>query len=385
MQKKIKVGFLSAFDIFNDRKSYSGLNYKIREAIEQAGCEVVWIKFNDVLPAVKFIKRALFFITRRIQKKDLLISHTRTIGKIIATTVDKKQMEQCDFIFASGGTPITVLAALKYPKPFIYLVDGTFHAMIDFYFHNLAAWNIRSGNYLETQVYKKPSIIIHSSKWASEDAINFYKADSKNCHIIEFGATLDKKDIVETETHINGETLNVLFSGVEWERKGADIAVDAVQKLNENGIKARLFLAGIGIENIPENYRNNKYVEYVGFLDKNVPEQYKQYTEVIKHSHIFLLPTRAECSATVFCEAASYGLPVFTYDNGGTADYVINGVNGYRLQMTEVSDHFCQKITDCINNNELPKLKEGGLKLYRERLNWDVWSQRFKAIIEQAQ
>ncbi|MDR0811307.1 MAG: glycosyltransferase family 4 protein [Paludibacter sp.] len=382
MQRKIKIGFLSAFDIFNDRKSYSGSNYKLREAIEQAGYDVTWIKFNDTSVIIKLLKKVLFFITRRIQGKDLIISHTRLIGKIIANTVDKQQMQQCDFIFASGGTPITVIAALKYPKPLIYCVDGTFHSMIDFYFHNLAAWNIRSGNYLETQVYKKANIVLHSSRWASDDAINFYKTDRKKCHIIEFGATLDEKDIVETKIYCKNETLNIFFSGVEWERKGADIAIDTVIKLNEKGIKAKLFLTGIAAETIPENYQNNKYVEYSGFLNKNIPKQYRQYIDIIKQSHIFLLPTKAECAGIVFCEASAYGLPIFTYDVGGVANYVINGVNGYRLQITERGDDFCKKIIDSINNNELPKLKEGGLKLYKERLNWNVWSKKFKTIVK---
>ena len=382
MQKKIKIGYLSAFDVFNDRKAYSGSNYKLREAIEQAGCEVVWIKFKDVSVITQWLKKILFFITRRIQKKDLIISHTRIIGKIIAATVDKEQMRSCDFIFASGGTPITVIAALKYSKPLIYCVDGTFHSMIDFYFHNLASWNISSGNYLEKKVYQKASIILHSSRWASDDAINFYKADPKKCHVIEFGANLDEKDIVKTKTYSKDETLNIFFSGVEWERKGADIAIDTVRKINENGISAKLFLAGIDVETIPENYRNDKYVEYLGFLDKNVPAQYRQYIEAIKQSHIFLLPTKAECAGVVFGESSAYGLPIFTYDNGGIADYVIDGVNGYRLQITEGSDDFCKKIIDCINNDELQKLKEGGLKLYKERLNWDVWAEKFKAIIE---
>lgn len=45
--------------------------------------------------------------------------------------------------------------------------------------------------------------------------------------------------------------LRILFSGVDWERKGGEIAVDTVMQLNAAGIRATLYVAGI--KDLPQN------------------------------------------------------------------------------------------------------------------------------------
>ena len=50
-------------------------------------------------------------------------------------------------------------------------------------------------------------------------------------------------------------------------------------------------------------------------------------------SDILLLPTQAECAGIVFVEASAYSMPIFTHDTGGISNYVINGINGYRLPL----------------------------------------------------
>ena len=45
----MKIGFVSDRDPYNDKKSWSGTVYKLRESIENAGHEIVWIKFDKEL------------------------------------------------------------------------------------------------------------------------------------------------------------------------------------------------------------------------------------------------------------------------------------------------------------------------------------------------
>lgn len=177
--------------------------------------------------------------------------------------------------------------------------------------------------------------------------------------------------------------LNVLFSGVNWERKGAAIAIDTVKKLINTGINAKLLLVGIKLDDIPANYRNLPWVEYFGFMNKNMPEQYQRYVDAIKRSHLLLLPTSAECSAIVFSEAAAYGLPVFTYDTGGIGNYVIDGYNGYRLRLGASANDFSVKIKETLFDGKLTKLSGNALQLYADNLSWSAWSRRFRGIIEE--
>ena len=87
------------------------------------------------------------------------------------------------------------------------------------------------------------------------------------------------------------------FSGVNWERKGAAIAIDTVKKLINTGINAKLLLVGIKLDDIPANYRNLPWVEYFGFMNKNMPEQYQRYVDAIKK----ISPTVVAHIGGMFC------------------------------------------------------------------------------------
>ena len=58
-------------------------------------------------------------------------------------------------------------------------------------------------------------------------------------------------------------------------------------------------------------------MDYVGFLNKNIPEQYQKLITIMGRCNLFLLPTKAECAGIVLCEASAFGLPIFTFDTGG--------------------------------------------------------------------
>ena len=94
------------------------------------------------------------------------------------------------------------------------------------------------------------------------------------------------------------------------------------------------------------------------------------------------MPTNAECSAIVYCEACAFGLPIYTYDTGGVSNYVINDINGYRLPLNSTAEDFSKKILSTLTCNKQRALSDGGIKLYKEKLNWTSWSIRFASILK---
>lgn len=171
---------------------------------------------------------------------------------------------------------------------------------------------------------------------------------------------------------------NLLLSAVDWERKGGNIAVECVKELLSWGYDVTLNIVGM---DVPDKYKNLGFIKAHGFLNKNYPDQYQHYIDILLNQDILLFPSMAECSAIALCEAAGMGLPVFCYDTGGLANYVINGVNGYRLDLSSTSIDFANKIESCICNNELERLSKGAGAMYREKLNWDIWCDRVRKNI----
>lgn len=367
------IGYVSQADPFNDRRAWSGTIYKLREAIENAGFNVKWIPYAPSPKMVWGLSHAL----RILNKQTVLSSAYPLYLKSCARSIDTDLIDGCDALFFPGLGGI--MKYLKTNKPFIYFTDATFCQMVDYYWMNLDRLTKHVGNKMEQWTINNCAIKISSSHWAAKSAEIDYGCDPKKNHVIPFGANIDEKDIVATQVK-NDHVYKFLFSGVEWERKGAEIAIETVKELNKRGIKSTLVLCGI-IE-IPAEYGSlPDCVEYLGFLNKNIPEQYEKYVQAVNTSAALILPTKAECAGIVFCEAAGHGLPVFTYDTGGIGDYVFNDENGFRLPLTADASEFADVIESCIRNKKLEALSARAREIYDESLNWSKWSESFKTIV----
>lgn len=370
------IGYVTQYNPFSDKVAWSGTIFKIRESIERAGYHVQWIPIRQP-GIVVFIEKALTKITNSIFRGKW--SQTRVHFALLSKMIDWNQINQCDYLFFPTNAQVINFSNISTP-PIIYLSDTNFHQMVGYYW-KLPKWNIRQGDAMEKGAIDKSAVVIRSSQWAADSAIIDYGCPEEKVEVLEFGANIDEKDIFKTTAYQNGSVLNILFSGVDWVRKGAEIAIDTVRLLNEAGIKSKLFLVGITFENIPEQYKCLDFVEYVGFLNKNYPEQYDRYVQIVKRCHCLLLPTVAECAGIVFSESTAYGLPIFTSDTGGIANYVVNGINGYRLPLCSTAGDYAKTIVECISDHRFQGFHDGSLELYEEKLSWKVWSCRFAKIM----
>ncbi len=286
-------------------------------------------------------------------------------------------IEKSDLLFFPGD--IHIANFFKTSKPVLYYGDANFCDLVDYYWFNLPKWNIKEGNKCEIKGIKRSDIVMKSSDWARRGAITHYGASKERTYVLEFGANIDDEDISVAQPYSSG-TLRILFSGVDWERKGGDIAVEAVRMLNERGIMCSLTIVGPCC--LPREITSLPFVDFVGYLNKNTEKDYQLYLNIWQSTHLFLLPTKAECAGIVFCEASGFGVPVVTYDTGGVGNYVVDGVNGYKLPLLSDAIAFADRIQSMIINKEFPILGKGGRQLYQTKLNWKTWGERFNKIIE---
>lgn len=375
MNKKLKIGFISSFSP-NDRKASSGTSYKVAEKLREIG-EVIWIPTNTNWLYRKLDRK----LTRwyRKQHKNFLFGATNLGGWLSSRRATKKLITDCDILFGYFGSG--ALAHVNFHgKPAIYISDATFPAMIDYYpdFSNLTRRNIKEGCQIEKTVNDKSDAVIYSSNWAAASAIKDLGQDPSKIHVVEFGANIDEDDVISHEFSYT-DSLEILFLGVDWKRKGGSIAIEACKWLNENGIKSTLHI--IGAPGINESVKTLPFVDYVGFLDKNKPEEYKRLIELIQTSHCMLLPTLAECAGIAFIESNAYGLPVFTHDTGGVSNYIENGTNGYMLPIGSSGQDFGELIKDCLLDGRLEVMSHKAVDVYKNKLNWNRWREKVEPII----
>lgn len=374
LSKKVKIGFINLNSPL-DRKASSGTTFQMCQALKRIGADIVWLqpKHNFFYKLVNLFFKVLAVSTR----SKILRDHTIPLAKIESKSLKKQDIENCDILFAPFAS--TALYSLKTDKPIIYLSDATFAVMVDYYFKGLVSWNVKQANKIEQTALLKATHAIYASQWAIQSAIQDYNADKSRIHVIEFGANIDEQNIIPHQFIYNGQ-LDLLFLGVDWIRKGGDIAVEATRYLNDKGIHTTLHIAGI--RNLDNNIANLPYVKNYGFLNKNNPNDYNKLVSIIQQSHCLLLPTKAECAGIVFCESSANGLPIFTYNTGGVSNYVENGKNGYMLPIGSSGQEFGEKIYECLQSGELEKMSKTAVDTYKEKLNWTVWGQKIEHIIE---
>lgn len=371
--KRLKIGFLSSFDP-NDRKSSSGTNYMIAHQLKQIG-DVSWIPLRR-----KFMGKALRSILGKATEAGLPdIRMYLTLGTpLYYKFPSADELNKYDVIVAFFCN--NILDKIHTDRPIVLLADAMMPILLDYYdfYDNIPR---RLKNWIcarERESIKHASKIIISSDWGAKGAIAQGMAP-ENVEMIQFGANIDDKDIASAKRDFDStNTLRLLFMGVNWERKGGDIAIEATEWLNSEGVPATLKIVGTAP---PQGKEYGKNIEICGFKNKNNPEDYKALTDIIRNSDALILPTKAECAGIVFAEAAAYGLPIFTYDTGGTKSYVSDGENGYTLPLTARGADFGKAIKRAWLEGEFAEFSKKGKEIYDSTLNWNVWKKRVEKIL----
>ncbi|HTQ32100.1 MAG TPA: glycosyltransferase family 4 protein [Opitutaceae bacterium] len=363
--------------------SWSGLPFFIRRALEDAGVETDVIGCEDSRRAACWMQ---FFYWRLMHRKrylrycheGLLQGYARQIQRRLALH------PRVDAVFSVSTW---LLAFLQTELPTVLYTDACFSAMVGFYesFSNLAPCSIFEGHQAEQMALNRCSRIIYSTHWAARTAQEYYDVDPAKIRVVFYGGGLhDPPELEDISKLIRARDLtscHLLLVGVDWHRKGADIAVHAAETLQTRGCNARLTIVGC---RPPRPVRLPPFVEVIPFIDKGREEGRRQLHEIYKRSHFFILPSRAEASGVVFSEAAAYGLPALAADVGGISSVIINGVNGRLFSPAangrEYADYILSVTTD---PGRYRALASRSLKEAATRLSWKVSGPKMAEILSE--
>lgn len=370
----IKIGFLTHKNPY-DKRSWSGTHYYMLKALEREQFNVIVL---GPLPIPGFLDKVLglldslsqLFTLKRYNRDNNILLSVYWAYKL------KKRIHEhsLDILFAPAAS--TEIAFLNTKIPICYYTDASFFQLNNYYkyYSDFSKVSEKESGLIEKKAIGKSRILIYPSQWAANYVQSHFNID-KQIFIIKFGANLDLIPLQIPEK--KGITpFNLLFIGVDWERKGGYIVYETFKILLRRGKNVYLTVCGC----LPPE--THPKVRVVPFIDKNVQFGEEKLSEILTQSHVFFLPTRAECFGIVFCEASAYGLPSVTTDTGGVSSAVEDGVNGYVLSLAAKPEDYADKIQILIDNPELfSELSKSTRKKYEDELNWDLWGVRMKKII----
>jgi glycosyltransferase involved in cell wall biosynthesis len=375
----MRIAFVDIEDP-EDVATWSGTPYFMLQELRRQGVEV------EVIAPLKRPFKYLFAPQKAVAKvtgRNLQINRHAIALRSFAAQVERRlKAKRFDAIFSTSSIPVSLLQP---GMPVLYWTDAVIEAVADYYdgsFSNMSSRELRIAHHQEQAALDRAAFAIYSSDWAAESVRRSYKISGDKVQVIEFGANLnvdhDLKDIVEfDEQRLRSECV-LLFIGINWDRKGGAFAFEAARLLNERGIKTRLKVVGGGGPEAP-------FVEKLGFINKNTPEGQREFDRLFATSTFFVLPTRAEASAIVFCEASAYGLPIFAPKTGGLENYIIDSQTGYCLPLAADGSAYADLIAATLAAPDTyHRLSIGAFQRYRQTLNWKVGVSSLLKLVEKA-
>ena len=362
--------------------SWTGITYFMARALEKHCGEISYIGSVRVPPTEELIGRIINKCTRMLFKKYynyfLSILMSKHYGKIAARQLAGRQF---DVIVAPMGW--AELAFLKTDIPTLFVGDSTLRLLFDAYpaCSNLVNVSYREMETIEERVVSKAKALIYSSSWAAQSAIDDYHVDPAKVHVVSMGANFDDplaKEVILQKR--KSSSCKLLFVGVDWHRKGGEIAFETLLALEEMGIMAELIICGC----TPPKQFVHERMQVIPFLDKHDPEQYNRLVKLYLETDFLLLPTRYDCTPIVFCEANAYGLPVVTTQTGGVSDVIRDGENGFLLPLAARGDEYARVIAAVYQDDvRYTRLVRTSRAAYDERLNWDAWGKAMNTILSE--
>lgn len=376
------ITFVSTYDPQGIR-NWSGIPYHINKALTKEFPYISYIR--SLREKASWFFKCKQLVYKYFLGKRYLRDREPHILKDYAHQVSV-QLEELkpDVIFSVSTIPI---AYLESSIPIIVWTDCTFGGMLNFYpeFSNLAAESLRDGHVMEQQALDKCSLIIYSSEWAAQTAIRSYKVNPAKVKVIPFGAnvecSLTSNEIKNIINNRSPEICKLLFLGVDWERKGGDIALEVAKELNARGVPTELTVIGC-VPPIPPKSLPD-FVKPLGFVSKSTEKGQSLIKQKLTESHFLILPTRADCTPIVLSEANSFGVPCLTTNVGGIPSIIKDDINGKAFPINTSIDSYCTyTMKFFLDYERYQQLAQSSFNEYKTRLNWSVASQELRKLIE---
>jgi glycosyltransferase involved in cell wall biosynthesis len=379
----INIAYLSHYDA-TDVRSWSGTGRAMARCLSEAGFKLNFIgplkhQMHPVNVGRYLTHKYLLRQEDHPQRDPGFLRHFACQAEQKLAAID------ADLVFAPGGLP---LSYLRTTLPVVMWTDCTFANLLDYYpkFSNLSARSVRNGHDAERRALNRCNRILFASQWAADSAINDYGISPDKIRIIPFGSNMPGAQQADTERLIAqrlatiDKKVSLSLVGVDWYRKGVDLAAHAVSILVNNGINAELTVAGCA----PPGGLAPSHVRITGFIDKSRPEGVAELARLLEGSHFFTLPSRAECYGIVLCEAASYGLPSLASETGGVGSIVVSGTTGQTFNSEASPQVWADYIAALVRDpSRYAALCRSAYNDFQQRLNWTASGKLVKQLIEE--
>lgn len=376
-----RIGFITRG---TQRATGSGANYYMAEQLRPIGAEMIELLIPPPPPSFAWrLARKLYRAlgsyrgsTTWMLSRDYARAAARSLSPRLAAS-------HLDLLFcALAGRE---MPAVRSAVPLVYCTDYTVPRVVELsaypLFEGLPRQSVQVQMSLEADLVHRATLNLVPTEWIAQSLRQHYDVPAERIRVVPWGANIDSGDVPRIEEVCRdspGSVCSLLFLGVEWPRKGGDLAYETLQHLIRRGVPAELIVAGC---QPPDGCAHEK-MRVLGRLDKNDPAARRRISDLLRTSSFLLLPTRGDTFGHVFCEAGAYALPSITTRVGGVGEVVRDGENGMALPLTAGADQYAETIAGLwFDHDTYRELSAGARRAFDERLNWDAWGREVRPML----
>lgn len=380
----MKIAYVTTFDsrTLRDYNNWAGTGYYISQALKNQSIPLDYIGPLEAKLALQFLSKFKSRYYKYLGKNYIKYINPLIVKDYARQISEKLNSIKTDIVVSAGSDSI---AYLECNQPIVFWADATFANIIDFYpvYSNLCKESLQNAYLIQSMSLQKSQLAIYSSDWAAQTAINYYNTDPEKVKVVPFGANIESNlTIDEIKSQIQSRPTNqckLLFLGIDWFRKGGDVALEVAEKLNNSGLKTELTIVGCqpSVDKaLPD------FVKFMGFISKSTSEGQKKIYQLIADSHFLILPSIADCSPIVFCEANSLAVPCISRNVGGIPTIIKDDLNGKLFERDSDSTEYCEYIFNIFTNYaQYKELALSAFNEYKSRLNWRVAGEKVKDLL----
>ena len=222
---------------------------------------------------------------------------------------------------------------------------------------------------LESKTYHNATRIFTMSSNISRSMTEDYDIDPGQISLVYGGANVH----VPSGEKLDGSRFrkkNILFIGVDWERKGGPALAEAFKLVLQKHPTATLTIVGC----VPDVNLPNTNI--AGKVDLDGVKKY------LEEATVFCLPTNVEPFGIVFLEAMAYKLPVVATGIGSIPDFIHHGKNGYLVTPGDVKA-IADYLSDLLYSpSRCIAFGKYGMRLVKGRYTWEATVRRMHDLIE---
>ena len=304
-----------------------------------------------------------------LNKKWKLIRDIQKSAKSIGHLINKYEI---DLVYTNSSvTPVGRLAARREHIPHIWHIRE--FSDLHFSFRYLFSKRL-------TMAYVKSSDAVICHAKAIRD--HYFKIGTPNVHQVYNGCAtreqFDERLHYRNATRPNTKFVFSMLSTIT-PKKGQEAAIRALAALRNNGLAARLLIAGSGkpdylehLHRLVKDLQIEDIVEFTGFVEDPFPLYFASDCALICSEH--------EALSRVGLEAMSTALPLIGRNSGGNPEIIVPGETGY---LYDTFDDLVESMTRLVQDPALGRqMGLAGWQRAKEMFNIEDYAANVYKVIQ---